>query len=92
MRHDGFRDTVDVAVRPGAEVNLPQRRVIGPGLRKRASEERMTAVGTHPPRKFPIEIVARGGSGARGTVAIPSFKAVAVDQAMRDLSRRRLIL
>jgi hypothetical protein len=59
VRHDGRSDAVNVGLRPGAELNLRERRVLGLRLRESAGEERVTAVRPNPPRKFPIEMLAR---------------------------------
>jgi hypothetical protein len=91
VRHDGLGDAANVGLRPGAELNLRQRWVLGPGLCEPAREQRVAAVGTDPPRECPVEMVARGGGGARGGVALRSFGPVTGDQAACDAPRQRLV-
>jgi hypothetical protein len=92
VRHYALRDPVDVGLGPGAELNLPQCGVLSLRLRERAREEGVTAFGTDPPRKRTIQIVARLSGGARGGGALRSPRRVTLDQAVRELSRRRLVL
>jgi hypothetical protein len=73
------------------ELGQCERRVLGTRLGKRAGEERVTAVESNPPREFAVEAVQGDGGGARSGVTPRSFGPVTVDQAVRDLSRRRLL-
>jgi hypothetical protein len=91
VRHDGLGDAVNVGLRPGAELDLRQRRVLGARLCEPAREQRVAAVGTNPPRECVVEMVARTGGGARGRVALGSLGPVAADEAACDSSRQRLV-
>jgi len=91
VRHDRLGHAFNVRLRPGAEMNLRQRWVLAPRLGERAREQRVTAVGTDPPRERLVEMVARGGGGARSRVALRSFGPVTADQAACDASRQRLV-
>src|ERR1700682_6051129 len=88
VRHDGRSDAVYVGLRPSAELNLPERWVLGLRLRLResADEERVTAVRPNPPRKFAVEVLARGSCSARGGIGSCPLGPAALDQAARDLS------
>lgn len=91
MRHDRLGDAVDVGLQPGAELDGRQRWVLGARLRERAREQRVAAVGTNPPREGLVEMVARGGGGARGRVVFRWSGPVAPDQSACDSSRQRLV-
>jgi hypothetical protein len=91
VRHDRLGNAANVGLRPGTELNLRQRRVLGPRLCEPAREQRVAAVGTNPPRERPVQMVAGSGGGSRGRVALRSFGPVTVDQVAGDASRRRLV-
>src|SRR5687768_17701195 len=66
--------------------------MLAPRLRKRAREERVTAVRTNPLREVLVQLVARGSSDMRGCVGCRAVELLPLDQAKRDLSCGRLIV
>src|SRR6202022_1439422 len=86
VRHDSRSDAVNVGLRPGAELNLFERCVLSLRLRECASEKRVTAVWPDPPRKFPIEMLACGSGGARGSIGSCGVGTATAYQAARDFS------
>ena len=91
MRRDRLGDAVNVGLRPGAELNLGQRWVLGARLREPARKQRVAAVATNPARECLVEMVARSGGRASGGVALRSSGPVTADQSAYDSSRQRLV-
>ncbi len=91
VRHDGLGDAPNVRLRSGAELNLRQCWVLGPRLCEPAREQRVAAVGADPPRECLVEMIARGGGGASGRVALGPSGRVTADQSACDSSRQWLV-